>query len=147
LSAFNNTINSKLSDGDDGDEIYEFLSYNDFEILEKDFSSTRKCKRIKYGENDFVALNALKLGFNKDEIIKQVKILSKLEKRHNIIKFYGLTVDDHGNCYLVNEWAEYGNLRNYYLEYGPLDVNVKLKFAVDIVRGLNFLKAVGVIIN
>lgn len=140
LNAFNNTINSKLYD----ETFDEFLSYNDFEILDKDFSSTRKCKRIKNGDNDFVALN---LVSNENDIIKQVKILSKLEKCHNIIKYYGLTIDDNGKLYLVNEWAEYGNLRNYYLEYGPLDVNMKLKFAVDIARGLNFLKSIGVIIS
>ncbi|RGB34601.1 kinase-like domain-containing protein [Rhizophagus diaphanus] len=141
LNALNNTINSKLYDHDEFDE---FLSYNDFEILDNDLSSTRKCKRIKNGDNDFVAL---KLVNNKNDIIKQVKILSKLEKCHNIIKFYGLIIEDNNvdKWYLVNEWAEYGNLRNYYLEYGPLDVNLKLKFAVDIVRGLNFLKSIGMI--
>lgn len=142
MNALNNTINSKLYDHDEFDE---FLPYNDFEILNNDFSSTRKCKRIKNGDNDFVAL---KIVNNKNDIIKQVKILSKLEKCHNIIKFYGLIIEDNNvdKWYLVNEWAEYGNLRNYYLEYGPLDVNVKLKFAVDIARGLNFLKSIGVII-
>ncbi|EXX58219.1 Pkh2p [Rhizophagus irregularis DAOM 197198w] len=141
LNALNNTINSKLYDHDEFDE---FLPYNDFEILNNDFSSTRKCKRIKNGDNDFVAF---KLVNNKNDIIKQVKILSKLEKCHNIIKFYGLIIEDNNvdKWYLVNEWAEYGNLRNYYLEYGPLDVNVKLKFAVDIARGLNFLKSIGMI--
>ncbi|CAB4386349.1 unnamed protein product [Rhizophagus irregularis] len=99
LNALNNTINSKLYDHDEFDE---FLPYNDFEILNNDFSSTRKCKRIKNGDNDFVAF---KLVNNKNDIIKQVKIL----------------------------------------KYGPLDVNVKLKFAVDIARGLNFLKSIGMI--
>uniref|UniRef100_U9T4E7 Uncharacterized protein n=1 Tax=Rhizophagus irregularis (strain DAOM 181602 / DAOM 197198 / MUCL 43194) TaxID=747089 RepID=U9T4E7_RHIID len=39
LNALNNTINSKLYDHDEFDE---FLPYNDFEILNNDFSSTRK---------------------------------------------------------------------------------------------------------
>ncbi|PKY54745.1 kinase-like protein, partial [Rhizophagus irregularis] len=63
----------------------------------------------------------------------------------NIIKFYGLTCE--GNkWYLVTEWAEYGNLREFYTEYkDQFDVRLKLRVSLDIARGLNFLRAVEIV--
>ncbi|CAG8669245.1 11946_t:CDS:2, partial [Ambispora leptoticha] len=81
-----------------------------------------------------------------NEIRKHVAILMKLKDCHQIIQFHGLISDDEDEkLYLVTEWAERGNLREFYMNYrygGPIDVRKKLSIAVDIARGLNFLLAV-----
>jgi serine/threonine protein kinase len=56
------------------------------------------------------------------------------------LKFYGSTCDKE-KWYLVIEWAELGNLREYYNNY-DFDVKRKLRFAADIAKGLNFLRAI-----
>jgi serine/threonine protein kinase len=131
----------------------ELLPYNDFEEVEVDEilgKKIKKYKRIKNGINDFVALKLVADESSNEEtknnIKSQVTILRKLEECHNIIQFFGLTTNDGNKWFLVTEWAEYGNLREFYTTYGPLDVKVKLLFALDISRGLNFLRAVEVFI-
>ncbi|PKK63270.1 hypothetical protein RhiirC2_758450, partial [Rhizophagus irregularis] len=62
---------------------------------------------------------AFKSIFNKEHqriIQSQVPILKKLNSCNNIIKFYGL-VPDGNKWYLVTEWAEYGNLREFYTNH------------------------------
>ncbi|RIA93448.1 hypothetical protein C1645_16305 [Glomus cerebriforme] len=68
----------------------------------------------------------------------QVTILKELHDQQNIIRFYGFTYD--GNkWYLVTEWAEYGNLREFYINRKDrFDLKLKLRIALDIARGLNF---------
>ncbi|CAG8659372.1 8043_t:CDS:2, partial [Racocetra fulgida] len=65
----------------------------------------------------------------------------------NIIKFYGISQNESssGSMYLITEKAEHGNLKEYYAKYKPLDLSVKLKFALDICTGLVFLNAVNVL--
>ncbi|EXX56325.1 uncharacterized protein OCT59_023059 [Rhizophagus irregularis] len=79
----------------------------------------------------------------KNSVKNQVTILKKLKDCDSILKFYGLTCDGE-KWYLVTEWAELGNLREYYSTY-DFDVKKKLRFAVDIARGLNFLRAIEII--
>ncbi|PKY48254.1 kinase-like protein, partial [Rhizophagus irregularis] len=60
----------------------------------------------------------------------------------NIIKFYGL-VPDENTWYLVTEWAEHGNLREFYTNHKDrFDLRLKLRVSLDIARGLNFLRTV-----
>jgi len=133
----------------------ELLSYNDFEEEGDPVSQkVRKYRRRKDGLNDYVALKSVadkssssNNGKNNLNNLKnQVAILKKLKECHCIIQFFGLTTHD-DKWYLVTEWADFGNLREYYIEYGPLDVKLKLRFARDIARGLNFLSAAQVIIS
>ncbi|CAG8557538.1 9081_t:CDS:2, partial [Racocetra fulgida] len=78
----------------------------------------------------------------KNDIRSHVAILMKLKDCHQIIQFYGL-VSDGERRYLVSEWAELGNLREFYENYGgPIDARIKINIAVDIARGLNFLRAI-----
>ncbi|CAG8635132.1 36896_t:CDS:2 [Gigaspora margarita] len=78
----------------------------------------------------------------KNDIRSHVTILMKLKECHQIIQFYGL-VSDGERRYLVTEWAECGNLREFYEKYGgPIDAKTKINIAVDIARGLNFLRAI-----
>jgi hypothetical protein len=75
-----------------------------------------------------------------------VTILKELHDWQNIIKFYGLTCE--GNkWYLVTEWAEFGNLREFYTNHKDrFDLKLKLRISFNIARGLNFLRAVEVIL-
>jgi serine/threonine protein kinase len=74
----------------------------------------------------------------------QVTIFKELHDWQNIIKFYGL-VSDENKWYLVTEWAEYGNLREFYTNYKDrFDLKLKLRMSLDIARGLNFLRTVEV---
>ncbi|CAB4485310.1 unnamed protein product [Rhizophagus irregularis] len=108
----------------------ELLPYNDFE-------------EVEVGEN-VVADESIKEEA-KNNIKNQVTILSKLEECDNIIQFFGLTTIDGNKWFLVTEWAEYGNLREFYNTFGPLDVKAKVLFAIDISRGLSFLNAVEIV--
>jgi hypothetical protein len=75
----------------------------------------------------------------------QVTILKELHNWQNIIKFYGI-VNEGNRYYLVTEWAEYGNLREYYKKLKDrFDLRLKLRISLDIARGLNFLRTVEVI--
>ncbi|CAG8729175.1 32512_t:CDS:2 [Gigaspora margarita] len=67
---------------------------------------------------------------------------TNLKDCHQIIQFHGL-LSDGERCYIVSEWAEHSNLREFYTNYsGPIDIRKKLNIAVDIARGLNFLLAI-----
>ncbi|GBC13887.2 kinase-like domain-containing protein [Rhizophagus irregularis DAOM 181602=DAOM 197198] len=79
----------------------------------------------------------------KNSVKNQVTILKKLKDCDSILKFYGLTCDGE-KWYLVTEWAELGNLREYYSTY-DFDVKTKLRFAIEIARGLNFLRAIEIV--
>jgi serine/threonine protein kinase len=84
---------------------------------------------------------------DKDSVKNQVTILKELFNNQNIIKFYGLT-NEGNKWYLVTEWAEYGNLREFYTNpthKSRFDLRLKLRMSLDIARGLNFLRTVEVI--
>ncbi|CAB4488123.1 unnamed protein product [Rhizophagus irregularis] len=89
-----------------------------------------------------VAFKTISESEDQKLVQNQVIILKELHDCQNIIKFYGLTCE--GNkWYLVTEWAEYGNLREFYTNYKDrFDVELKLRVSLDIARGLNFLRAV-----
>ncbi|PKK55758.1 kinase-like protein, partial [Rhizophagus irregularis] len=75
----------------------------------------------------------------------QVTILKELHDWQNITRIYGLTCEEN-KWYLVSEWAEYGNLREYYINYKDrFDIRLKLRISLDIARGLNFLRAVEIV--
>ncbi|GBC03161.1 hypothetical protein RclHR1_00500009 [Rhizophagus clarus] len=76
------------------------------------------------------------------DVKNQVTILMKLKDCQNIINFYGLTSND-SKTYLITEWAEKGNLREYILTHGQnIDLKFKIRISYDIAKGLNFLNAV-----
>ncbi|CAI2175513.1 10360_t:CDS:2 [Funneliformis geosporum] len=137
INALNNTVNNMVHQSD---------------VFQKgepsDDKNVRKFKRRKHGMNVFVALKLVADKNSKEEDISslksQVTILKKLKECNYIIQFHGLT-SYADKFYLVTEWAEFGNLREYYQKYGPLEVQLKLTFALDISRGLNFLSAVSIV--
>ena len=81
----------------------------------------------------------------KNKIQNLIIILKELHNFQNIIKFYGLTTKSGHTWYLVTEWAEYGNLREFYTNHkDQFDLKLKLRISLDIARGLYFLKTVEV---
>ncbi|CAI2169385.1 2835_t:CDS:2 [Funneliformis geosporum] len=81
---------------------------------------------------------------DKNSVQNQVTILKEFQDWQNIIKFYGLT-NDGSKTYLVTEWAEFGNLREYYTSFRQRFELLKLKLCLDIARGLNFLRTVDIV--
>ncbi|KAF0457459.1 kinase-like protein [Gigaspora margarita] len=76
---------------------------------------------------------------------QQIAILKELENSEYIVRFYGIALSsDKTNGYLVTEWMEKGNLREYYKNH-KLDWNKKFEFAIDICQGIAFLNAVEIL--
>ncbi|POG71359.1 hypothetical protein GLOIN_2v65477 [Rhizophagus irregularis DAOM 181602=DAOM 197198] len=117
---------------------------DDIEDLRKN-GRVSKWYNIKNKSEEF-AFKTISEQEDQKLVQNQVTILKELHDCQNIIKFYGLTCE--GNkWYLVTEWAEYGNLREYYTNNkDQFDLRLKLRMSLDIARGLNFLRAVEVIL-
>ncbi|RIA92145.1 kinase-like domain-containing protein [Glomus cerebriforme] len=98
----------------------------------------RKYVHTRIGE-DF-AFKTIEKGYT-DQVKNQVTILKRLKDCQNIIRFYGITSD--GNqYYLITEWAENKNLREYINLRGQnIEMKLRIRFAYDIAKGLNFLNA------
>ncbi|CAG8533070.1 13000_t:CDS:2 [Gigaspora margarita] len=75
---------------------------------------------------------------------QQVAILKELKDSEHITRFYGIAVADELKFYLVTEWMENGNLRDYYKNH-KLDWNKRFEFAIGICRGIAFLNAVEIL--
>ncbi|KAG9287075.1 hypothetical protein G9A89_023040 [Geosiphon pyriformis] len=106
--------------------------------------------------NREVALTRIKRKFKdedeigKNKIRNNVAILKKLEASFNIILFHGVIEEwDESkqlkSLFVVTEWADLGNLREYYKNAGPLSWTKKLSLAVDVARAMNFLRAVDIL--
>ncbi|CAG8578889.1 16972_t:CDS:2, partial [Gigaspora rosea] len=82
----------------------------------------------------------------KKDLSQQVAILKELKDSEHIIRFYGIaeTTTDATKLYLVTEWMENGNLREYYKSH-KLDWSKRFEFAIDICRGIAFLNAVEIL--
>jgi serine/threonine protein kinase len=132
------------------DEIFQThqLKLSDYVKIDKE---SRKNGRVtkwvcyKNNEEEFAFKSIPEEG--KISVQNQVTILSELHNWRNIIKFYGL-VCEVNNWYLVTEWAEHGNLREFYTDNkGSFDSKLKLHISFDIACGLNFIRIIEVNIN
>src|SRR6266542_932600 len=62
----------------------------------------------------------------------------------HIIRFFGVAQKD-SKFYLVTEWMDHGNLREYYTNFkNHMNWETKIKFALDICRGVSYLHDCGV---
>jgi serine/threonine protein kinase len=128
------------------DEIFQAhqLKLSDY-VIDKESCKRRSVTKwvsVKKKDEEY----AFKSIFEKDKssVQNQVIILRELHNWQNIIKFYGLT-NDGDKWYLVTEWAEHGNLRDFYENNkGLFDPKLKLRISLDIACGLNFLRTVEV---
>ena len=120
------------------------LKFSDYEQTDKEPRKDSVTKWVKVGNKaEEFAFKTIS-GADKNSTQNQVTILKELHDFQNVIRFYGLVYD--GNkSYLVTEWAEYGNLREFYTNYkSRFDRRLKLRMSLDIARGLNFLRTVEV---
>jgi serine/threonine protein kinase len=153
VNAMNNTMAKFMNETSQNqkkiDNIFQVhpLKLHDYE--QEDNEKPRKNGRVTkwYSIRNKGAEFAFKIISEKEDqniVQNQVTILKELHDWQNIIKFYGLTCE--GNkWYLVTEWAEYGNLREFYTKYNDrFDIKLKLRMSLDIARGLNFLRTVKV---
>jgi hypothetical protein len=73
------------------------------------------------------------------EIRRQVNILKELKVSDHIVKFFGVA-QENSKFYLVTEWMEYGNLHEYYTDFGDkMNWDTKIRFALDICCGISYL--------
>ncbi|RIB30424.1 hypothetical protein C2G38_2152735 [Gigaspora rosea] len=92
-----------------------------------------------------VALKCLKvddeLNLDKKVIeIKELRLLRKVDFHQNIIKFYGVTKDNHGFYNMILQYANDGNLQEYLkANFTKLQWIDKLHISKEIVHGLLFL--------
>ncbi|EXX60696.1 Tos3p [Rhizophagus irregularis DAOM 197198w] len=92
-------------------------------------------------KGEVFAFKTFSEGENYMIVQNKVTILKELHDWQNIIKFYGI-ISDGNQWYLVTEWAEHGNLREFYQNKNDFDLKLKLRISLDIARGLNFLRTV-----
>ncbi len=117
--------------------------YKETNVIRKEGRVTRY---VDIRNNEF-AFKTISGAEDRNSVQNQVTILKEFKDWQNIIKFYGLA--NYGNkWYLVTEWADFGNLREFYTNHKEkFDLKLKLRISLDIVRGLNFLRSVEVNIN
>lgn len=125
----------------------------DFNISELKLNSTYHKQSDNIQKMQISGLNSVNdvatkplIGFelsnkkNNDQLMTEITILKKLSQSKNIIKFYGIMKLDIGFI-SVYEWAEGGNLKDYYKVQGNnFNWDDKLRIALDICRGLCFLQ-------
>jgi serine/threonine protein kinase len=143
----NDKLNEVIQSKIDKIFVVRQLKISDYEQTDKERKEGRVTKwvNIKNKGEEF----AFKIVSEEEKlnVQNQVTILRELHDWQNIIKIYGLTCE--GNkWFLVSEWAEYGNLREYYTTFKEdkerFNLRIKLRMSLDIARGLNFLRAVEV---
>ena len=120
-----------------------YLEISNYKNTDEKRKDGRVTKWIKVGnKNEEFAFKII--SEDKNSVKNQVTILKQLHDFQNIIRIYGLTCDS-VKWYLVTEWAEYGNLREFYTNHkDKFDLGSKLRIALDIARGLNVLRTVEV---
>ncbi|RIA89121.1 kinase-like domain-containing protein, partial [Glomus cerebriforme] len=118
----------------------------------KDARVTREGSRVTirkkiYKEMDIACKPIVSMD-NTQKIQKHLAILEKLNICPYIIQFHGLSKIAEENV-MIFEWAEYGTLRELYLNLNKNNHNIKwgikISIARDICRGLAFLHSVNIL--
>lgn len=127
------------------DEYVNYYEFNNFthgtRIGEGGFGTV-----YKYDWSDcelIVALKCLSPRISREitqEFVKELKLLRKVSSHQNVITFYGITMDDSEQLYMILQLASSGNLREYLSKTFPeLKWIDKLDIAKQIAHGLTFL--------
>lgn len=127
------------------------IQYSEFTvpISIRNFSSTYKSEwdRVKLT----VVFKTLRFGSTFDEntiqdSLKQFKILQRASFHQNIIHLYGVTKNEEGNYMSVLQYANHGNLREYFNpNYSKLEWKDKFRIAMEVANGLTFLHNLDII--
>ncbi|CAG8723653.1 32999_t:CDS:2, partial [Racocetra persica] len=140
IFALKNTFNTFENDQSQIADMFcdEFLKIEDYNLPENSHGkAVKRTRKVDSVEFSFKEMPISRIYNN------EVSILKRINNCHEIIKFFGLAKGE-DMLYLVTEWAEFGNLNEYYKKYN-LDYDLKLKFALDVARGLNFLTTVKIL--
>ncbi|RIA93206.1 kinase-like domain-containing protein [Glomus cerebriforme] len=120
------------------------LPFEDYIETEDEYRTERLRKYIHIKSREEYAFKTVK-NEHVNQVKNQVTILKKLKDCQNIIHFYGLT-NDGSKTYIVTEWAENKNLREYISERGQdIEIKLRIRIAYDIAKGLNFLNSVKIV--
>ncbi|RIA88661.1 kinase-like domain-containing protein [Glomus cerebriforme] len=120
------------------------LPFGDYEEADDGYRTERLRKYVHIKTREEYAFKIIE-NEHINQVKNQVSILKKIKDCQNIIHFYGLTNDGSKN-YIVTEWAENKNLREYIKEHGSnIETRLKIRIAYDIAKGLNFLNSVNII--
>ncbi|CAG8669866.1 7898_t:CDS:2 [Acaulospora morrowiae] len=121
----------------------------------EEFKETKKIDRGGFGEiysttytptSEVVILKEIFIGDEENQtsiknFLNELKLHSSLEHDH-IIKFYGVSQDSESenNIYLMMEFANEGNLRNYLLKKKDnLMWEEKIRLAIQLAEGISYL--------
>ncbi|CAG8764982.1 913_t:CDS:2, partial [Acaulospora morrowiae] len=141
---FNNLQSSQYkSELKEEDFIDSLLNLGDFTFAERSRGGIQKwIRNSDHLELAFTEINSNLLSKeHQKSLLFEVSLLKKLRGSRDIVQFYGLVKDEYrSKMYLVTEWSQYGNLREYYKQK-KLKPSIKLQIALDIALGLNFLQA------
>ncbi|CAG8462662.1 12078_t:CDS:2 [Ambispora gerdemannii] len=106
------------------------------------YTDVRYNEALKYVRYDNVEVAFKEVEVDKetkDNIKKEVTILKKLKGAENIIVFHGVIIEPN-KVFLVTEWATESSLKDFY-QRRRLDWSLQIQFALDISRGLTYLKS------
>ncbi|EXX67611.1 Cdc15p [Rhizophagus irregularis DAOM 197198w] len=121
---------------------FVYNEFNNLEEIDEGTSGTFKKANLK-NQRITVAIKSLNNSIINEndfnEFITKLKTFQKIN-HPNINHFLGLTRDPNDNYFLVWEYANEGNLRNYLKnKFNMLRWNDKIQMALDIALGLMFL--------
>ncbi|RIB28482.1 kinase-like domain-containing protein [Gigaspora rosea] len=135
IDQINNSIkNSSTNDNLFYDQSMRFIKeFKDGNIQKADDGNITIIKQFHQDENN--------------DIFVQAALLKASRGLINIAKFYGIIQDTSSpsSRYVIIEWSDHGNLKEYYVKHKPLNHLIKLNFAFDICNGLVFLNALNVL--
>ncbi|CAB4441367.1 unnamed protein product [Rhizophagus irregularis] len=144
VNVMNNTMKKFMNETSQNqtkiDNIFQIhpLKFSDYESDDRRVNKWYK----KTNKGEVFAFKNISEAVNYMIVQNKVTILKELHDCQNIIKFYGIISDENKCHYLVTEWAERGNLREFYQNKNDFDLKSKLRISLDIARGLNFLRTV-----
>ncbi|PKY14702.1 kinase-like protein [Rhizophagus irregularis] len=124
-------------------EEIDCFDYNEFKNLEKIDKKIHGTLRKANWDNRKITVVLKNLNNSQinesdfKQFIAKLKTLHEID--HSINRFLGLTRDSHDNYFLIMEYANGENLRDYLVKFRTLEWDVKLQMALDIVRGLMYL--------
>ncbi|RIB20921.1 kinase-like domain-containing protein [Gigaspora rosea] len=121
------------------------INFNEFVNVSK-VGKSGKVKKANSTTFGIIALKRLNLGSNLDEndyrdLSIKIKHLCDIKPHPNINQIYGFTKDPNDErCYLVLQYANEGNLREYLKKkFKLLKWNDKLRIAKEIAQGIKYL--------
>ncbi|CAB4426295.1 unnamed protein product [Rhizophagus irregularis] len=130
-------------------EEIDCFDYNEFKNLEKIDKKIHGLRKANW-ENRKITVVLKNLNNSQinesdfKQFIAKLKALHEID--HSINRFLGLTRDSHDNYFLILEYANGRNLRDYLkVKFSTLEWEVKLQMALDITRGLMYLHSKNII--